>query len=602
MGASSSKMYNPSDARAAEIDDMALATNVVVIPYSIILENKKFNQEPPVSCRGCKAALNMYSVLQSAEHYYQKMQQEPQNDIERAEEEKGAQDGKFLKGKYVKDLKPEEIVWVCEFCEVHNRLPVDTVLPTEEKAFYLLRKAKQDETKTEEGETKTTEETKEDDDETNLIYCIDISGSMSCTHEVLVNEKPQFVERITLIINAIKQQLREMKETHPNRKVGLVLFGSTVTMMGDCSQNKIEINDSNTLNHFEKILNIGLEGGETLVTKALKDNADTLQLTLSTLNTSGCTALGPGLLSALTLAMQGKRGSKIILCTDGLSNVGLGTLESANKLQEAQEFYQRVGDLAVGKGVSISIITVQGQACKVDALAPLTDRTAGQILRVNPANLDLKVLASTGLIATDVKIRGIIHEGLAFKNERAEHLHNNNSILFKDIGPVSNQNQAYFEYRVKATEELQESGVNLDELEYLPLQAQITYTDLQGNEFALIVTRKQELTKDQNEAEKGIKADILAAYAEKQSAHLILEGKADEAKKKNEKWSQHMEKLANNADMNENNKAALEVWKAQNQQMQVLMERGNQAGALSVVEQDEITSQLYAIKQKANNI
>jgi len=141
MGASSSAMYNPSDARAAELDDMALSTNVVVIPYSIILGNKKFCQEPPQSCRGCKAALNMYSVLYSAEHYYQKMQQEPMSDVERAEEEKDAQE--FLKGKYVKDLKPEEIVWICEFCGVHNRLPVNTVLPTEERTFYLLKKAKE---------------------------------------------------------------------------------------------------------------------------------------------------------------------------------------------------------------------------------------------------------------------------------------------------------------------------------------------------------------------------------------------------------------------------------------------------------------------------
>jgi len=188
-------------------------------------------------------------------------------------------------------------------------------------------------------------------------------------------------------------------------------------------------------------LNVGLECGESLITQSLKDNFEKLEAALSAISPGGGTALGPGLLSALTLAMQGKRGSKIILCTDGLSNVGLGCLENSSKLKEAQEFYQRVGDLAVGKGVSISIITVQGQACKVDALAPLTDRTAGQILRVNPADLDLKALGSNGLIATDVKVRGIIHEGLAFKNERAEHLHNNNSILFKDIGPVSNQNQ-----------------------------------------------------------------------------------------------------------------------------------------------------------------
>jgi len=78
---------------------------------------------------------------------------------------------------------------------------------------------------------------------------------------------------------------------------------------------------------------------------------------------------------------------------------------------------------------------------------------------------------------------------------------------------------------VKATEELQASGVNLDGLDSLPLQAQITYTDLDGNEFALIVTRKQQLTKDQNEAEKGVNAEILAGYVEKQSANLMLEGK-----------------------------------------------------------------------------
>jgi len=347
-------------------------------------------------------------------------------------------------------------------------------------------------------------------------------------------------------------------------------------------------------------LNVGLECGESLITQSLKDNFEKLEAALSAISPGGGTALGPGLLSALTLAMQGKRGSKIILCTDGLSNVGLGCLENSSKLKEAQEFYQRVGDLAVGKGVSISIITVQGQACKVDALAPLTDRTAGQILRVNPADLDLKALGSNGLIATDVKVRGIIHEGLAFKNERAEHLHNNNSILFKDIGPVSNQNQAYFEYRVKATEELQASGVNLDGLDSLPLQAQITYTDLDGNEFALIVTRKQQLTKDQNEAEKGVNAEILAGYVEKQSANLMLEGKAEEAMKKNDKWAQHMEKLANNADLNENNKQALQQFKAQNQQMQAILQKGNQA--MSAAEQDDLTSHLYAIKQKANNI
>lgn len=38
----------------------------------------------------------------------------------------------------------------------------------------------------------------------------------------------------------------------------------------------------------------------------------------------GSTALGPGLLSAVELASKGSVGSKVILCTDGEANVGMG--------------------------------------------------------------------------------------------------------------------------------------------------------------------------------------------------------------------------------------------------------------------------------------
>lgn len=45
----------------------------------------------------------------------------------------------------------------------------------------------------------------------------------------------------------------------------------------------------------------------------------------------GRTALGPGLLAALGLASQGKPGSMVILCTDGLANVGIGALDGSQK-------------------------------------------------------------------------------------------------------------------------------------------------------------------------------------------------------------------------------------------------------------------------------
>lgn len=53
----------------------------------------------------------------------------------------------------------------------------------------------------------------------------------------------------------------------------------------------------------------------------------------------GATALGPALLCSIALASQGNPGSKVIICTDGLANIGLGNLEDPTSLKEAEGFY-----------------------------------------------------------------------------------------------------------------------------------------------------------------------------------------------------------------------------------------------------------------------
>ena len=120
---------------------------------------------------------------------------------------------------------------------------------------------------------------------------------------------------------------------------------------------------------------------------------------------------------------------------------GLGSLNGNTVPPASKEFYENVADLAVEFGISVSIITIEGNACRVDALGPLTDRTAGTILRVNPANMDLSEVAANSLIATNVKLRVILHEGLLFANQNPVHLQNNDSILYKEIGSVTENNE-----------------------------------------------------------------------------------------------------------------------------------------------------------------
>lgn len=66
--------------------------------------------------------------------------------------------------------------------------------------------------------------------------------------------------------------------------------------------------------------------------------------TLLQLQEKGQTALGPALLSSVVLASKGKPGSVVIICTDGLSNKGIGNIEQESV--EAEQFYKKVGELA----------------------------------------------------------------------------------------------------------------------------------------------------------------------------------------------------------------------------------------------------------------
>jgi len=168
----------------------------------------------------------------------------------------------------------------------------------------------------------------------------------------------------------------------------------------------------------------------------------------------GTTALGPALIASLGLASTGNAGSKIIVCTDGLANKGLGDETKPND-PETIHFYQRVGDTAVSYGITISVVTIKGTVCRIDALGPLTDRTSGTILRVDPANLDFSQLAKEEVLATQVQLKVLLHESLAFRNENKENLTNNGSILLENVGNVTQKSEVSLNIELKIPKNLQ---------------------------------------------------------------------------------------------------------------------------------------------------
>ena len=101
---------------------------------------------------------------------------------------------------------------------------------------------------------------------------------------------------------------------------------------------------------------------------------------LKGLRVSGSTALGPAMSVAIGIASK-TPGSKIMVCTgtsfpfishqlanylyssDGMANLGVGNLNAGGS-----EFYQTIAKEAKNRGVSISVITMEGEDCSMENL------------------------------------------------------------------------------------------------------------------------------------------------------------------------------------------------------------------------------------------
>ena len=61
----------------------------------------------------------------------------------------------------------------------------------------------------------------------------------------------------------------------------------------------------------------------------------------------------------------------VIICTDGLSNKGLGRLDI--DMNESIKFYENISSTAKENGVVLSLISIKGEGCKVDILGNLVE-------------------------------------------------------------------------------------------------------------------------------------------------------------------------------------------------------------------------------------
>ncbi len=189
---------------------------------------------------------------------------------------------------------------------------------------------------------------------------------------------------------------------------------------------------------------------------------------------TGPTALGPALLTAVAMASQGAPGSQVIICTDGLANVGLGAFDEVKTEDQCKQvdlFYEKIGDFAKTSGVVVNIVSIEGEECNIDTLSKIAGATGGAVERVNPIQLtqNFANILSLPVIATNVVLKVKLHKGLEFRNEDPKNLSEDKSLLVKELGNVTEETEVTYEYRLKPMKELLKmEDIDISQLLSLP--------------------------------------------------------------------------------------------------------------------------------------
>ena len=128
---------------------------------------------------------------------------------------------------------------------------------------------------------------------------------------------------------------------------------------------------------------------------------ETFIKTIYSLEEGGATALGPALTTSIGIAAKAK-GSEVLLLTDGLANIGLGSLEG---VVEVPPEFENMGKIGSERGVSVNVISIRGDDVRMDALGKVCELTGGKVDIVDPTSLQTRLESlSSPIVGTEIAV------------------------------------------------------------------------------------------------------------------------------------------------------------------------------------------------------
>ncbi|KAJ8382151.1 hypothetical protein SKAU_G00029290 [Synaphobranchus kaupii] len=360
-------------------------------------------------------------------------------------------------------------------------------------------------------------------DDMLVVFCVDISGSMSVTSEVSPGSSvrsPTYLSRLQSVQDALQRALSSLLQTSPHRRVALVTFNDEVTVYGDGTDDPLTLRDWSLMD-FDYLKS---QGEKYSTPHCIAESISSLTRRVKELREHGATALGPAALVSIAMASQ-YMGSKVIICTDGRANIGLGELEqtSAQTSTYSPFFYNQLAKEAADSGVIVSVLTFEGTDCRLAEVGRLADHTGGRvnIVNISSVSTEIQTILADNVLATSVTATLLSAEGIYFPYED-DSAHK----LVREIGNVTEDVEITFQFAVKP-----DSIESFQRRDRVPFQLQLEFKTRELQRATRIVTDQRRVTSSSWVWAGSLNMGVLGVHCAQLCARLTMEGRVLEAQK-----------------------------------------------------------------------
>nr|XP_023695618.1 circularly permutated Ras protein 1-like isoform X1 [Paramormyrops kingsleyae] len=378
-----------------------------------------------------------------------------------------------------------------------------------------------------------------------LIFCIDISGSMTVMSQITEDGRVTYKSRLQCVQQAVLQCVQSLSEREPNTRVGLITFNKQLCLHGngkaasqflcgaqlmDCALLKEAVSsfpDPPPLAESRAWLEREVHSLYSLLQLS--------SLPLSLENT-GDKALGPAALAAITMASR-HPGSRVVICTDGKANTWLGNLDvpetDCRSLVPSSIFYQDLGEFAANQGITVSVLTIEGTDCRLDELGRLFDLTGGNVAIASLSGLctAFESVMERKAVATHCTVTLLLPTALSVRGEReAGHK------VIRQVGNVFSDTEITFQFGAK-----EQDTATLLSASKVWAQLQIRYRSTDGRTVLRVLTVHRRVTADSSQVLSSLSLPILQLNLSQSSAALAVRGRYKEAWREGETQAKLME-------------------------------------------------------------